>query len=248
MKIDLVFCPSALESYPHLQNSLAIVIDVLRASSTMCALVESDAAKVTVCGSIEDALAQRDVCQDLTKCCVGERGGIAPEGFLCGNSPLEIRETTQLKNQHVFYATTNGTRMLHASNGAVQQLVGSFGNMHLLDVAIDNACGQFPAINTLLLCCSGNDEGFSLEDSFFAGAFITRYIANGESHNLTDAAQAAVCIANAYNLDPELVGINARHARLLRAMGYGSDVEFCLRERQFRTVPHCVQMDLREFS
>ncbi len=212
----------------------------------MCALVESDADAIYVCDSIESAVRGRDDSPIMSACCIGERGGIAPRGFVAGNSPLQIREIG-LTHKTVYYATTNGTTMLAASREAALQLVLSFGNMHAVSQAIATATQRNAEIQRLLVCCSGNEGGFSLEDSFFAGAFIARYIANGESHVLTDAAQAAVCIANAYNLDSNFMGRNARHARLLRDMGFARDVEFCLQEQHFDVVPQCVNLVLSAY-
>ena len=242
--IDLCFCPSSVPAPNILQRSLVLVIDVLRASATMCALVESGASQITVCHSIEDAVLKSKELDKTTACCIGERGGIAPVGFFAGNSPLQIRDLS-LEGRQVFYATTNGTRMLNATREAALQLIMSFGNVKEVMQQLPQIVHTHRAIERVLVCCSGNDEGFSLEDSFFAGAFITRYIANGESHKLTDAALAAVCIANAYNQDPSFMGRNARHARLLRDMGFVHDVEFCLQEQQFRVIPECVELGLR---
>ncbi len=247
MILDVIFCPSAVPSQEILAQSIVVVIDVFRASATMAALMEARAAAVRVCSTIEDAQAQAEMDVTTEVICVGERQGMAPPGFRCGNSPLEIRGQ-DLRGVAIYYATTNGTRMLSVTAEAAVQLVASFGTQHELSKAIDLSFERNNRIERVLFCCSGNDGGFSLEDSFFAGAFIAGYIANSASYHLTDAAQAAVRIARAYTLDPFRIGKEARHARLLRDMGFGVDVDFCLRTDQFSILPQCSGMDLRQFS
>ncbi len=237
VKLDLCFCPSSVASVRDLHSCAVVIIDVLRASATLCALVEQHPEQLKIAADIESA---RILCASdphLPSACIGERGGLAPEGFLCGNSPTEIRQVS-LDAYHVYYATTNGTRMASLTQNAAVQLVGSFGNIDVLMDSLQRVCTEM-SLDSILLCCSGNDGAFSLEDSFFAGAFIQRYIAGSESLVLTDAAEAALCIAKAYNFDSQCMISHARHARLLHAMGFTHDVAFCVEENRFATVPLC---------
>ncbi len=239
MKLDVVFQPSALAAVHNKENSIAIVIDVLRASATMCALLEAGCRELVLLSEPQEAIQMKhELYHDSADVIlVGERQGIAPAGFDFGNSPCHIR-VQNLKHKIALYTTSNGTRMLQLTSSCRAQLVGSFVNisavMHKVQSLISNT-----GADTILLCCSGNDGAFSFEDSFFAGAFLSRYIANGYGHSLTDAAKAAIRIANSYMIDSRNIVKSARHARLLDEMGFAEDVHWCVQSDTVSCVPVC---------
>ena len=258
MLIDVVFTPNTVPVING-DHDIAIIIDVLRASTTMCSFLHHGASEIHIASSIDNARQMYSKRVTLSNqssqsaqgplniermLLAGEQRGLAPEGFELGNSPLEV-VNSNVRNCSVVYATTNGTRMLQLTNTAKFQFVGCFANVtSLLDTIVD-VQQHLPSNAKLLLCCSGNNGAFSLEDTFFAGRFLSRYIANGFGHDLTNAAEAALCIVSSYNQTLSAGFSCTRHARTLASLSLSCDVEVCFTEDLYPVVPVCENLVVR---
>jgi 2-phosphosulfolactate phosphatase len=248
MLIHVVFTP---ESLPELsaENDIAVVIDVLRASTTMCSMLHHGAERIHIASSIDHARqlhASIDGTQETRqrRLLAGEHRGLPPDGFHLGNSPLEASDDS-VHGSVITYATTNGTRMVERTQGARLQLIGCFANLSALMKTIVEQGMQMGSNSRLILCCSGNNGEFSLEDTFFAGSFLSHYIANGFSHSLTNAAEAALCIVSAYNQTLSFGSEGSRHGRALASLSLGTDVDVCFSQDVYPVVPVCERMVVR---
>ncbi|MFM8177622.1 MAG: 2-phosphosulfolactate phosphatase [Candidatus Kapaibacterium sp.] len=247
MLLDVVFTPDSLPDISS-DRDIVVVIDVLRASTTMCAMLHHGARRIRIASSVDHALqlhaASQSVGAGYRTLLAGERAGLPPEGFDMGNSPLDAREE-RMKDAVVTYATTNGTRMLHRTRSARMQLVGCFANLSALMNAVVASTSANVKNARIILCCSGNNGGFSLEDSFFAGSFLSRYIARGFGQDLTNAAEAALCIVSSHNHSLVVGSEGSRHGRVLASLGLGQDVGACFTEDVYPVVPVCEDMVVR---
>ena len=226
-------------------DDLVVVIDVLRASATMCALLAYGAARIHLASDPQDAYHLHDVYRIDQPFLVGERGGVAPPGFHFGNSPLELDDS--VRGKEIIYTTTNGTRMAERTSDAGVQLIGSFVNLTSCIDAVWSMLVSRAHLRRVLLCCSGNAGSFSLEDSFFAGAFLSHYIARGSGHDLTNAAEAALCIVSSFQQSHISVPTFSAHGRFLRSLSLGDDVTLCCSIDAFPVVPLCENLIVRQF-
>ncbi len=156
----------------RLRGGVAVVFDVLRASTTIVHALAAGAAYVRPFLEAEEALAARASMRGGSVVLGGERGGTRIPGFDLGNSPGEYRSET-LRSRAVFFTTTNGTRALLASLEAERVLVGCFNNLSAL-VRVLVSDGR-----PVHLVCAGTRGEVSLEDTLGAGAVASGLEASG---------------------------------------------------------------------
>jgi 2-phosphosulfolactate phosphatase len=123
MRLDVALLPALL---PEPATSVCIVVDVLRASSSCVTLLDSGAPSIAVAATVDEARAlQSGIMPDALLC--GETGGLPPEGFDYGNSPVEFA-SLNLSGREVVMATSNGTRALARVASAPAVFVGCLLN------------------------------------------------------------------------------------------------------------------------
>jgi 2-phosphosulfolactate phosphatase len=202
--------------------STGIVIDVLRATSTIAQALAAGYRRVLCVGEIEEARALRVELPDSVV--GGERDAIRIEGFDVGASPREFLEP---RAQTLILSTTNGTRtIVTASQRCDEVLLGSLLNLDAVAVAARKR-GEDVAI-----LCAGYKGAFALDDAYCAGRYVQ--LLGGER---TDAALAAKVIADAY--PSALEGLNAR---TYGPPGLEDDIAFCARESVLDAVPRFAGM------
>jgi len=164
----------------QLQDGVCVIVDQLRASSSMATALANGAAGLHVCGEVDEALAKaRELRQrGLQVKLGGERGGLAIEGFDFGNLPREYGRD-QVERVHIAFTTTNGTRAInHAIEcGAGEVLIGCLFNrravatlaMKLAGKTADGGAGGVRAIHLL---CAGTRGSVTLDDCLAAGAIV----------------------------------------------------------------------------
>jgi len=147
-----------------------IVIDVLRASTTICQALASGAREVVPFPEIDGALAAVAAADRSEIVLGGERHGRRIDGFDLGNSPSEFTPQA-VAGRRVFITTTNGTRALQHARLASRVLIGAFVNLS----AVVESVRQEPRINIL---CAGTDGRETREDLLAAGAIVSRLFEN----------------------------------------------------------------------
>jgi 2-phosphosulfolactate phosphatase len=195
----------------------AVVIDVLRASSTITLALASGYERVLVAGSIDEARTLRAGDRVLA----GEIGCARAPGFDLGNSP---EETLSPRGTELVLATTNGAPAIVASAAVCGEvLVASMLNLGA--VAAQVGAGD------VLLVCAGTDGRASIEDVYLAGRLSAAL-----DGSRSDAAQIAEAVAAAYPTPLEALEASAG-AVGLRREGLESDIAFCAQESIVDTVP-----------
>src|SRR5881275_1662966 len=212
MAIHVAFTPVETGPAP-----IGVVVDVLRATSTIAQALASGYQRVLCCAEIEDALALRAQIPDSLV--GGERKAVQVEGFDVGASPrefLEPRATT------LILSTTNGTRaILTAASRCETVVLGSLLNLGALTDAL-RARGEDVAI-----VCAGFKGAFALDDAYCAGRIVQQL-----KGDRTDAAIAAELVAGSF--DNSLAALNAR---TYGPPGLEDDIVFCARESALGVVP-----------
>jgi len=221
VRVHVAFTPGELTPAP-----VGIVVDVLRATSTMTQALAAGYRRVLCCAEIEDArmLAASEGPAKLA----GERRLEHIEGFDFGNSPREVAGEPAAET--LVLTTTNGTRLLVAAAARFEQvLVGSLLNLGAVAAAA-RATGKDVAV-----LCAGVLGELALDDAYCAGRIVD---ALGGDH--TDSAAAATRLAASF--PTSLAGLEAsRSARNLRDHGLEADVDWCARENALDVVPRFVR-------
>lgn len=218
MHVDVVLGPGELEG-GELSGRVAVVIDVLRATTTITSALENGAVAVIPFADLEECRAYRE--KEPEVLLGGERKSVKPPGFDLGNSPCEYT-AERVFGRRIAYTTTNGTRAIEACRGAEEVLLGALVNRR--SVAEKLAASGFSAI----LVCAGKLGRPNLEDTYCAGAIIEalRDLAPKELH-LTDRALIAEAAFTAYGEKKESVLSVTDHGRDLVSLGFSDDVNYC---------------------
>ena len=217
MRVHVAFTPSEAVEAP-----LAVVVDVLRATSTIAQALASGYRRVLCCADIEDARGLREEIGDAIV--GGERGAVRVPGFEAGASPREFLEP---RAETLILTTTNGTRaIVTAARSCEAVLLGSLLNLDALAREVRDR-----TVDTVVVC-AGFQDAFALDDAYCAGR-ITRLL-DGER---TDAAVAADVIAGAF--PSALDGLNAR---TYGPAGLEHDIRYCAQESALDAVPMYARM------
>jgi 2-phosphosulfolactate phosphatase len=221
MRIDVALLPG--QAFDR-ARSVSVVVDVLRASSSIVTLLERGAARVVGAPDIHAAGALRERLPDHLLC--GEKDGLPPPGFDYGNSPSEFSRL-EFHGRSAILATSNGTRILAALAEAPAVIVGCLLNRTAAArAAVAMACER--SLNIVVVCSAAyGGSTFVLEDALGAGAIVEAALSAEPSLVAGDAARfAAEAFAAAGPRIGEAVA-SAYHARELAEAGLGDDVAYC---------------------
>src|ERR671936_662538 len=212
MRVHVAFTPAEAAT-----ADLGIVVDVVRATSSIAQALASGYRRVLCCAEVEQARALRSSLADAVV--GGERDAIRIDGFDLGASPRELLEP---RAETLILSTTNGTRAILAAAERCDEVV--LGSLLNLD-AVARAAG---AAEEVAVLCAGYKGGFAFDDAYCAGRIVAA-LADGER---TDAAIAAALLAQAF--PRPLEGLNAR---TYGPSGLEADIEWCARESVLDVVP-----------
>ena len=210
--------PALIHLY-DLNNSVVVIIDVFRATSTIAAALYNGAKAVIPVDSVPKAI---EIGKNIDGIAAGERDGQIAEGLQHGNSPLEYHRGF-IENKTLVLTTTNGTRLLQMAldKNAETIISGSFPNLTAV-------CDFLKAEKkNVVLGCAGWKDRFNLEDTLFAGAVIHRLKKEFTIH--CDSSLMAETIYVKHKSD--LIGFAPQlthYHRLVERFGLIDDIKFCL--------------------
>jgi len=220
--------PLLLHLY-DVSQSVIVIIDVLRATSTIATALENGAKSIIPVDSVPECIR---IGKQINAITAGERDGKVAEGLEYGNSPFEYpREFIEGKT--LVLTTTNGTRLLHMAldNGATNIITGSFAN-------IDAVCNylikkEMPVI----LACAAWKDRVNIEDTLFAGMVIQKI--KGHFNINCDASKMAEGLYETAkpNLYEFMEKTNASHFLRLTSFGLQEDIKFCLTPNTAKALP-----------
>lgn len=234
MKIDVVFNPTAIVAADVAGRSV-VVLDVLRATTSIAVALYNGAKAVLPAGSSEEALrlAQNLERDDLVL--AGERRSQKIPGFPLGNSPAEF-SAEAVRGKTVVITTSNGTPALICAQGAREVVVGAAVNFA---VVVQRTRAALEQTGELLVLCAGQDKQFAIEDAFAAGRLIKVLLPEGGKKRveLNDGALAALEIARHFGERWLRAFRAAAHGRVLEAQGFGEDLKLCAAENTHPILP-----------
>ena len=216
MPVDVAFTPGAAGP-----AAVGVVVDVLRATSTIAQALASGYQRVLCCAEIDEARALRAALPDSLL--GGERKAVRLEGFDVGASP---REFIEARARTLILSTTNGTRaILETAQRCERVVLGSLLNL--------SAVAKAGAGDDAVVVCAGFQGGFALDDVYCAGRIVQ--LLGGER---THAATAAGLLARAF--PRALDGLNAR---AYGPAGLEEDIAYCAQEDLLDVVPELTGVD-----
>jgi 2-phosphosulfolactate phosphatase len=215
--LNTLLSPRLLDLY-DVNETIVVIIDVFRATSTIATALYNGAEKVIPVSAVADCIA---IGKQLNAITAGERDGKIIPGLQHGNSPAEYpREFIEGKT--LVLTTTNGTKLLHMAldKGASQVVTGSFPNL-------SSVCKHLLAENkNVILGCSAWKDRFNLEDTLFAGAVISRI-----KQNFSIRCDSSMMAEEMYKLHRSDLNAFARkttHWHRLASYGLEKDLEYCV--------------------
>lgn len=231
MDVDVAFLPSLLTAP---ERQVCVVVDVLRASTSLATMFARGLEEAVVARSIDEA---RQIAAHGNYLLCGEQDGLPPPGFDYGNSPSEF-STLNLWGRRAVFVTSNGTRALAACAGAPAVLVGSLVNATAVCRLAATEAVQHGA--SVAFVCAGNGFGtqFSLDDAVACGLLVQtlaqRY---GNELHLKDGAKAAQCLSDAYSGQALRAFRDSSHGAHVQRIGLGHDLLFCAQIDRYAVVP-----------
>jgi 2-phosphosulfolactate phosphatase len=224
-RIEVCFTPGEYAYYKD-EFEIVVVIDVLRATSAMCAAFDNGILSIIPVPTIEEALEYKN-----KGYLVGaERKGQIVEGFDFGNSPFSYMKE-EFKGKEVVLTTTNGTKSLEVAKDAETVVVGSFLNLTALSKWLSKQD------KNVLCLCSGWQDKFNLEDTICAGAISDFLISTGNFISIEDSSIAAKYLF--LSAKDNYLGYlkSSSHRRRLKHLNLNEDIKYCLTPDQTDVIP-----------
>ena len=214
-KIEVCFTPALLPIY-NISNAIVVVIDIFRATSSICYGLDNGAEAIIPVASVEECKSYESKGYLLA----AERDGKVVDGFDFGNSPFAYAGE-KVNGKTIVLTTTNGTHAIDESKKtAYQVIIGSFLN---LTAVCDYLKTQDKDV---FLLCAGWKNKFNLEDTLFAGAVV--YQLKDENYFLDDASVAADDLYRLAKDDLSAYTSKTSHSERLKKLGIEEDIKFCL--------------------
>jgi 2-phosphosulfolactate phosphatase len=220
MKLDVLFSPAGLTP-AEVQGRTVFVIDILRATTAMCAALTHGARALIPAGSTEEALRLAQTLGSEDILLAGEKDCVRIPGFQLGNSPLEMSEQA-VRGKTLVVTTTNGTRALLACQGAGAVFAACAAN---LTVAAERAREALERVGDVLIVCAGRGGAFSLDDAYCAGRLAEATLGGRRPRRgLNDAGIASLDLVRRYGERWERPLTYSRAGRELIRLGFRDDV------------------------
>jgi 2-phosphosulfolactate phosphatase len=234
MKLDVVFTPAGLAP-ADVQGRTVFVIDILRATTSMCAALNHGAKALLPVVATEEALRLAQTIGSTDVLLAGEKNCVRIPGFHLGNSPLEMTEAA-VRGKTLIVTTTNGTKALLAAQGAAAVYAACAANLTL---AAEKAHEALERDGDVLVVCAGRDSSFSLDDAYCAGRLAAAALNSRKPRRgLNDAALASLDLVRRYGDRWERPLSYSRAGRELIRLGFRDDVLDAARMDAYPVLPH----------
>ena len=215
-KVTVCISP-ALYSFYAQKEAIVIIVDIFRATTSMCAAFNNGARSIRTVATVEEAIHYKEkgylvaAERNVKKCDFAD----------FGNSPFDFSHEKVADNEIIF-TTTNGTQAVQMALDADEILIGAFSNI----TTLTNYCNSKK--KNVLILCSGWNNRFCLEDTLFAGALTEKLIKTGKFCSDSDATLAALELWKIAH--PDLINYicSTEHYQRLKNNGLEDSVEYCL--------------------
>lgn len=226
MTIDICLSPALYPFYSK-ENDTVVVVDIFRATTTMCAAFNNGATAIIPVADIE--LARKYKSKGFL---VGaERKTRRVEFADFGNSPFEYTPE-KVSGKEIVFTTTNGTRTIEAAKDCGRLFIGAFSNIG----ALADKCLQ--ASERVVIVCAGWNNKVNIEDTLFGGAFTEKLASRTDVSFESDAVRMALQLWETAKNDPLGFVKTSDHYQRLIDNGAEGDAPFCFQENTVSVVPY----------
>ncbi len=224
-RIEVCFTPGEYTYFKD-EFEIVVVIDVLRATSAICAAFDNGISAIIPVPTVEEAWEYKQ----KGYLAGAERKGQIVDGFDFGNSPFSYMKE-EFKGKEVVLTTTNGTKSLDVAKNAETVVVGSFLNLKALSEWLEQQ------EKNVLCLCSGWQDKFNLEDTICAGAISDYLISTGNYISIEDSSIAAKYLF--LSAKDNYLGYlkSSSHRRRLKNLNLNEDIKYCLTPDQTSVIP-----------
>lgn len=223
---NLSVCLSpALLPHIELSDKIVVVIDIFRATTSICYGLSNGAKAIIPVSTIDECASFKDSGYLLA----AERNGKRVEGFDLGNSPFSY-EKENIAGKTIVLTTTNGTKALSKAKEAKEIIIGSFLNLTAVASYL-----QAQELDIVLLCAGWKNQ-FCLEDTLFAGAVVEKLVASS-NFVLDDSAMGAEDLYKAAKDNLSEYLSKSSHGERLKKLNIQRDIAFCLQMDVITGVP-----------
>ncbi|MEE9225034.1 MAG: 2-phosphosulfolactate phosphatase [Bacteroidota bacterium] len=220
MKVELYF--NALQTDElQFRDRVVVVIDVLRAGTTIATALLNGAKEIIPVTSVESAVKMgTNLFGDVTLL-GGERNAKTIEGFNLGNSPLEYTEHV-VKGKSIIFHSSNGSQAVLKGRHAKRVVLAAFVNISRV---VDFLLGTGAQI--ALLCAGRSTDGFSLEDTLCGGMIVSKLLEKAEQVEFTDSSLMALTLYKNFGKNILKALRTSEHGRYLTDLGFEDDIKLC---------------------
>ncbi len=218
MRIDLCFTPNQADELT-LRDKTVVVIDVLRASTSIVIALRNGAREIIPATTVESAMKISGNLAGNMILLGGERNGKRIEGFTLGNSPLEYTEE-RVRGKAIIFTSTNGSQAIVRARYAQELVVCGFINIS----AVADFLRERP--RDVVIVCAGRNGMFSMEDTVCGGMLLSRIVDETAAEtSLSDGAMAAMVLSRNFGKGLLKMMKSTEHGRYLEGIGFGEDLK-----------------------
>ena len=224
-KVTVCISPALYPFYAQ-KETIVIIVDIFRATTSMCAAFNNGARSIRTVATVEEAIHYKEKGHLVA----AERNVKKCDFADFGNSPFDFTHE-KVADKEIIFTTTNGTRAIEMALDADEILIGAFSNI----TTLTNYCNSKK--KNVLILCSGWNNRFCLEDTLFAGALTEKLIKTGKFCSDSDATLAALELWKI--AQPDLLNYicSTEHYERLKSNGLENSVEYCLTEDTTPVLP-----------
>ena len=225
MNLNVCFSPE-LYSYYAEDNAIVVIVDIFRATTSICTAFHNGAKAVRTVATIDEAMQYKK-----KGYLVGAERNVKKCDFAdFGNSPFDFT-SEKVTGKEIIFTTTNGTKAVEVALDADEIVIGAFSNIS----AIADYCSSKD--KNVLILCSGWNNRFCIEDTLFAGALAEKLNKSNKFVSKSDSTLAARELWKIANSDLKSFISKTEHYERLKLNGLENSVEYCLTENTAPVVP-----------
>ena len=224
-RLEVCLSPAIYDKHAD-DHNIVVIVDILRATSTICAAIHNGVKSIIPVATVEEARAMKQQGYMVAS----ERDGYVLDFADFGNSPFNFTPEV-VGGKEIAYSTTNGTRCIHLASHSKAVIIGSFLNISVL---ADWLIQQNAPI--LIFCASWKDR-FSLEDTVYAGALAERLMNSGKFETICDGVTASIDLWSLAKNDLFAYIQKAAQKSRLASKGLDDCIEYCLTDDLCPVIP-----------
>lgn len=230
MKVNVLLSPVVVDEL-YFTGKTTVVIDVLRATSTITTALQNGAKEIVPVATVEFAVKVSGGMFGGQTLLGGERNTKKIEGFALGNSPLEYTEDIVSGKSIILY-TTNGTKAIAKAKFSETLVACSFNNISAIASFLTGLNEDVEVV------CAGKSNNFSMEDTVCAGKLLSEMLKINEDISLSDSARAGIALSKSFGKSLLKMLKETEHGKILLENGYEEDLKYCSKLNSSNAIPY----------